>query len=111
MLFKTIVALLGLASASEAGQPFEAIDVEKWELKPKLTVTHQCYLDIEVYKKKTGRIVFGMFGSDTPSLVHQFRHTAKGDMWTSDRSTQISFKGTSFVESQKNFAIIGGSYG
>lgn len=38
------------------------------------TVTSKIYMDIKINKKPAGRIVFGLFGEESPKAVKNFRH-------------------------------------
>jgi len=75
------------------------------------TVTTRCFFDIAINGKRTGRIVFGLFGAHVPKTVENFRALCTGEEGVSAISGKpLTYKGNCFHRIVKGLALQGGDF-
>lgn len=72
-------------------------------------ITAKCAFDIEIDKKKAGRIVIGVFGEVVPKTAENFMSLCKG--WTDPKTKKkLAYEGSTFHRVIPNFMLQGGDF-
>lgn len=73
-------------------------------------ITRKVFLDIEIDKQRSGRIIIGLFGKTVPKTAENFRALCTGEKGKGLNGKQLHYKGTLFHRIIPGFMIQGGDF-
>lgn len=71
-------------------------------------ITHKVFIDVEIDKQRSGRIIIGLFGKTVPKTAENFRALCTGEKGKGLNGKQLHYKGTIFHRIIPGFMIQGG---
>jgi len=88
------------------------------DVPPDLTITHQCFLDIEIDGESQGRITVALYGKTCPKTVENFRALCTGEVAvdpekhkrSSAAGKPLTYKGSTFHRVIPQFMVQGGDF-
>ncbi len=102
--FMIVLSVLALASNNLSADSFAAEGASKGKM------TKYVFFDIEIDGKKSGRIIFGLFGDDVPKTVENFRALCTGSKGKGLTGKPLHFKGSKFHRVIPQFMLQGGDF-
>ncbi|MCE2028014.1 peptidylprolyl isomerase [Sessilibacter corallicola] len=73
-------------------------------------ITDKVFMDIDINGDDAGRIVFGLYGHDTPKTARNFRELISGEFALSSGDSKNFYKNTKFHRIIPDFMIQGGDF-
>ncbi|KAL2531674.1 Peptidyl-prolyl cis-trans isomerase CYP21-1 [Abeliophyllum distichum] len=78
---------------------------EEEKVEEAYEITHRVFLDVDIDKQRTGRIIIGLYGQVVPRTVENFRALCTGEMGKSANGKVLHYKGTPFHQETSQYMV------